>query len=140
MAAHAPLVLVVDGSPQILEFMVLLLTAEGYQACAAETLEQVEHTLDARRPDLVIADVSVPGLRPFMVVDHLDAVPRTRGIPLILCTAALHELRREPHRLRRPRTEVLRKPFDLDQLFLCVDRLLAIDHPTVAPPNPHHTC
>lgn len=137
MTEIASSVMVIDGSPQILSFMALLLGGEGYQVHTAETLEEVERALETARPDLVVADPCLPGLRPFAVVDHLDAVPRTRGLPLILCTAATHELQRAPHRLRRPRTEVLVKPFDLDELFTCIARLIAAGDRTQSSHSTH---
>ena len=125
MAAPAKNVLVVDDAPEFLSFMEMFLSAEGYAVRTAATPDEAERALTGRQPDLVIADVRMPGLPPFAVLDRLDRDPATRDLPVLLCTASSHDLEVEVERLARPHTEALLKPFDIDDLQACVERLLA---------------
>lgn len=125
MIAPGHAVLVIDDSSELLGFVELLLCSEGYAVRTAATLEQAERALAEGTPQLVIADVRMPPHPPFAVLDHLAADPVTRDLPVLLCTGAVHDLQAAPERLRRPRTEALLKPFEIEDLLLCVERLLA---------------
>lgn len=125
MSGPAPDVLAVDDSSELLGFVELLLHSEGYAVRTATTFDDAVRALTQRTPDLVIADVRMPPHPPFAVLDHLDAEPATRDLPVLLCTGAVHDLYAAPERLRRPRTEALLKPFEIEDLLLCVQRLLA---------------
>lgn len=129
MVAPARDVLVVDDAPELLTLMELLLSAEGYVVRTASTLDQVERELSRSRPDLVVTDVRLPGLPPFAVLDRLDVKPATRGLPVLLCTGAVLDLETGGERLRRPQTMAVLKPFDIDVLLQCVERLLGNSAP-----------
>jgi CheY-like chemotaxis protein len=72
----------------------------------------------ARRPDLIILDLNMPGMggRPFLA--RLRAADATRGIPVLLMTGA--SLAGDPV----PGADaVLSKPFSLEALVAAVGRL-----------------
>ena len=124
MIAPVKTVLVVDDGPEFLAFMELFLSAEGYTVRTASTLDQVERALTGSLPDLVITDVRMPGLPPFAVLDRLERDPLTRDLPVLICTGSAHDLETEAQRLIRTHREALLKPFDIDDLQACVERLL----------------
>ena len=58
-------------------------------------------------------------------LDVLTLDPATRGIPVIICTAAIASLASHRDKLARLDVAVLEKPFDLEQLTAAVESALA---------------
>ena len=120
-------ILIVDDSVDYLDFMRLLLDAEGFRAEVASSTAALQEQLQRGCPDLVISDVRMPGQTPFAVLDVLEGDERTRRIPVLVCTGAVQEVQEFAERLKRDRLEVLFKPFDIDDLLQCVGRLCCPD-------------
>jgi DNA-binding response OmpR family regulator len=118
-------VLVVDSDPELLAFYDMLLTDAGFTVRTAAGLAAADAELGRRRPDVVIADLRLADAEPFAIVDRLAADPTTRALPLLLCTAAVEDLTTSSGWRSRPATAALHKPFDIDLLLHCLDRLLA---------------
>ena len=81
---NKPTVLIVDDDPKILRLLRIELSAQGFQPLPAERGEQALAIAAARRPDLVVLDILMPGL------DGLGVLQRLReqsGVPVILLTA-----------------------------------------------------
>ena len=125
MASQCRRILVVDDSRDYLAFMRSLLTAEGFEVETAQTAAAARSQVCFLRPgpDLIISDVRMPDMPPFAILDLLDGDETTRAIPVLLCTGAVHEVEDASLRLQRRGTEVLFKPFDIDDLFASLDRL-----------------
>lgn len=117
-------ILVVDDDAEFLAFMALLLTGEGYSVDVASTVDEWEAKLRGVRPDLIICDLLLAGTPRFALLDRLATIPDAATIPIVLCTGAMHELDDATARLEGRPMSILPKPFDLDQLFVCLDRML----------------
>jgi CheY-like chemotaxis protein len=80
-------ILVVDDNPVNLRLATLLLEKEGYtvdNAVDAEcALKMLEHTL----PDLILMDISLPGMDGLTLTRILKADPRLKHIPIVALTA-----------------------------------------------------
>jgi DNA-binding response OmpR family regulator len=76
----------------------------------------------ARRPDLLILDVALPGLNGLDVFDLLRSDPRLQGVPVLFLTG-LPE-RAETASAATGVHEVLAKPFDVDDLIARARRLM----------------
>jgi DNA-binding response OmpR family regulator len=83
----------------------------------------VMDSVAARRPDLLILDVALPGLNGLDVFDLLRGDPRLQGVPVLFLTG-LPE-RAETAKAATGVHEVLAKPFDIDDLIAHVDRLMS---------------
>ena len=119
-------ILVVDDSVEYLDFMQLLLDAEGFEALTAANPAAMQEALRQQTPDLVISDVRIPGNGAFAVLDLLHADDGTRHIPVLLCTGAVQEVQEQADRLNRDGVEVLFKPFDIEVLLERVTRLCGL--------------
>ncbi len=82
----------------------------------------VMDSVAARRPDLLILDVALPGLNGLDVFDLLRSDPRLQGLPVLFLTG-LPE-RAETASRATGVHEVLAKPFDVDDLIAHADRLM----------------
>ena len=129
VAAAGKRILIVDDSVEYLQFMQLLLDAEGFEAQIAPTTAAMREALQLRPPDLVVSDVRLPGDDAFAVLDLLRADEATRHIPILLCTGAVQDIEERADRLERDGIEVLFKPFDIDVLLERVSRLCGLQAP-----------
>ncbi|HSW95547.1 MAG TPA: response regulator [Patescibacteria group bacterium] len=103
--------------------MVAALEAEGYQVLAsADAFGDIRHA----RADLVILDLFLHGeAAGWQQLDVLTLDPATRGIPVIVCSAAIASLGKARTKLAMLDVAVLEKPFDLEQLSAAVAAALA---------------
>jgi DNA-binding response OmpR family regulator len=88
----------------------------------------VMDSVTARRPDLVILDIALPGLNGLDVFDLLRSDPHWHGVPVLFLTglperAATANATMGTH-------EILAKPFDLDDLMARAVHLIAATHTT----------
>jgi CheY-like chemotaxis protein len=79
-----PLILVVDDDVEVLEDLDRALRAAGYDAATARSGEDALLEAQQSEPDLIVADVIMPGLNGFQMCRKLKAEPATRDIPVIL--------------------------------------------------------
>ena len=110
-------VLVVDDDPGILEMVGDVLDLEGYRvlkAVGAATL----HIAHDEQPQLILLDVSMPGMDGVEVSQRLLNDPSTAQIPIVAMTA----LRADAMRVGMRADDWLRKPFDINDLVKVVER------------------
>jgi DNA-binding response OmpR family regulator len=84
----------------------------------------------ARRPDLLILDVALPGLNGLDVFDLLRSDPRLEGVPVLFLTG-LPE-RAETASAATGVHEIIAKPFDVSDLISRVERLMECGKTEVA--------
>jgi DNA-binding response OmpR family regulator len=83
----APKILVVDDEPKWLRIVSLYL---GSRNCHVETAlngEEAIHKVSAEHPDLIIADIGMPGMDGYELCSQLRRDASTRTIPFIFLTA-----------------------------------------------------
>jgi len=81
-------VLVVDDEPNVLKIVGRRLTAMGYEVITAGSGEEALKKAFARRPDLVLLDLLMPGMDGAEVCGRLKENARTASVPVIMLTAA----------------------------------------------------
>ncbi|WP_082516192.1 response regulator [Sphingomonas sp. Leaf412] len=106
-------VLYVDDDPDIRQIVALSLRRDPavtahFAASAEEALARIEG--DAS-PDVVLADVMMPGMGGLALADALRAAPRTRDVPVIFVTARARESDMDAYRAHGA-IGVIVKPFD----------------------------
>ena len=85
--AAAPTVLVVDDVDDARDLVSRLLERAGYVAVTAEDGEAALVAIDAANPDLVLLDLTMPGLDGLEVLRRLREDPRHRALPVVMYTA-----------------------------------------------------
>lgn len=128
MAAPPRRILVIEDDEDTREVMTAALEAAGYVVTAtAEAFGNIKKLA----PDLIILDLFLRGeAHGWAQLDVLTLDPRTRPIPVILCTAGLASLAAHRAKLLAMDVHVLEKPFDLGTLEAIVTMALAVPrHP-----------
>lgn len=85
--AHAATVLVVDDTPANLRVLAELLSAQGHRVRVAASGQRAIEAVRLEPPDLVLLDVSMPGMDGYACCRALKADPATAAIPVIFLTA-----------------------------------------------------
>lgn len=114
-------ILVINDDSSILELFHLILENEGFEVYTSE--EAIENVKDVERihPDLVILDLRM-GMQQmgWIMMQKLRMYPPTSRIPIVLCTAALNEVREQEDILQDKGIPVVYKPFGIDELLKAV--------------------
>jgi diguanylate cyclase (GGDEF)-like protein len=108
-AEHTPTILVVDDESAIRELLAVLLEGFG----SVELVESGEEALQrvvSLMPDLILLDVSMPGMDGYEVCRQLKENPATEPIPVVFLTA-LDTDESEELGLEIGATDFIRKPF-----------------------------
>jgi two-component system alkaline phosphatase synthesis response regulator PhoP len=84
-------VLVADDDPKILFFVETTLATDGLDVVTASSGAEAIRVATQERPDLVIVDVTMPGVDGHEVTRTLRGQPETKSIPIIMLTAHLEE-------------------------------------------------
>ncbi len=79
-------ILVVDDNPDNIDVLFQLLTRQGSQVLVADSGERALELTLAESPDLILLDVTMPGMDGFEVCRRLRADETTRNIPIIFIT------------------------------------------------------
>jgi DNA-binding response OmpR family regulator len=120
MASHP--ILAVDDDPAILDVVAQVLMDEGYEVLTAGGGRAAVKLAREHLPRLILLDLMMPEMNGWQVVAELRASPQTRSIPILILSA-----RRDTELMANDLkvSSYLEKPFDLDELLACVQRLLA---------------
>lgn len=124
-------VVIAEDDPDVAELLRLVLT-EGL-AVEADVVANgalVMDSVTARRPDLLILDVELPGLNGLDVFDLLRSDPHWQGVPVLFLTA-LPELAATASAPTGVH-EILAKPFDIGDLIARAERLIDLKKADVA--------
>jgi DNA-binding response OmpR family regulator len=117
-------VLVVDDEPNILLSLEFLMQQAGCEVVTATDGETALQRVAERPPDLILLDISLPGLSGFEVLEQLRARPEHARLPIIMLTAHGREVEREKG-LALGADDYITKPFSTRQLVEKVQALLA---------------
>ena len=122
-------VLIAEDEPDIVDALRQALSDRlDVEADAVANGALVIDSIVARRPDLLILDVQLPGLNGLDVFDLLRSDPSWQGLPVLFLTG-LPE-RAETANAPTGVHEVLAKPFDVNELIARAERLMNVGEKT----------
>ena len=112
-------VLIIEDELTVRESLVDLLEIEGFRAIAANNGKMGLQIALKERPDLVLCDISMPGLDGFGVLQELRGNPGTGAMPFVFLTARTTkvEFRRG---MELGADDYLFKPFTIDELLSAI--------------------
>ncbi len=121
MDGSAHRILIVEDDEVIAKLLAAVLGEAGYASHVAASPHEAQGTYD-----LIIADYLAPSFAPDEPWPHLDTLRRlSAGAPIVGCTAHQDAAFGPPSALGV--SEIVVKPFDLDQVLATVRRLLGGD-------------
>jgi len=80
-------ILLLDDVPDNLQVLSDILIREGFLVRPVASAAAAFRTIEARLPDLVLADIKMPGMDGYAFCRQLKAVERTRELPVIFISA-----------------------------------------------------
>jgi DNA-binding response OmpR family regulator len=113
-------VLVVDDEGHIRELLQGLLERAGYDVAEAASGEEGLRVLYAWRPDIVLLDVSMPGLDGWQTLERIRDLT---DLPVLMLTARVAELEKV-RGLKGGADDYMTKPFGRQELLARVEALL----------------
>jgi len=117
--------MVINDTQEILELFDEILREEGYEVLLYSQAIQDMAEIERLKPDLIIVDYIFGGEKTgWQMVQKLRMRRATAKIPLILCTAAIKEVREIEGYLRMKGIGLVPKPFDIDDLVEAVQTAL----------------
>jgi len=122
-------IVVVNDSPDLLELAQLLFEDEGYDVKVAQVGTGAFELIRQSRPDLVVLDVRLPDVSGWDILQAMRLNPETENIPVLMCSAAVGEMRQLEEQLSAAGVDWLIKPFSIDALLEKVHRLIG-DEPS----------
>ncbi|MFG6160143.1 response regulator transcription factor [Halomonas sp. 1390] len=117
-------VLVVDDEPNIVLSLEFLMQQAGFEVDTAEDGESALARIAEAAPDLLLLDISLPGISGFDVLERLRADPDHARLPIVMLTAHGREVEREKG-LALGADDYVTKPFSTQALVEKVKTLLA---------------
>jgi two-component system, OmpR family, response regulator VicR len=118
---------IVNDDAAYLEMMSEVLRDVGYETTTfAGDITTAYREICTSPPDLLIVDLLFPESKQGAdLLTLLWLTPATQHIPIVVCSAATHQLRSLANYLTQRGIEILFKPFDLVDLYRVVDRALS---------------
>ena len=117
-------ILLVEDEEDLRLGLSVRLSAAGFQCETARDGKEGLEKVALRRPDLIIADLLMPVMDGYQMIQSLKANPHTSAIPILVITA-LPERSRSPRAAELAGIRILQKPFDGRELLVIVRSLLS---------------
>jgi signal transduction histidine kinase/CheY-like chemotaxis protein len=113
-------IVVVDDEPTVRRIMARTLTQHGAQVREAQSAAEALDTIEKDLPDVLVTDISMPGMTGIQLVETLRA--RRVDLPVLFVSGAELDAR-EQASLVALNARLLRKPFDMVELARSVQAL-----------------
>jgi CheY-like chemotaxis protein len=133
--------LLADDSPSIQRVIKLTFADQGIQVVAVGDGDQAIARMDVHPPDIVLADVAMPGKNGYEVASYVKKSPQLAHIPVLLLAGAFEPV--DQDRVTESTCDgVLVKPFEPQAVIVRVKELLGSDPaesvaPTQSEEKPH---
>ena len=131
-------ILVVNDTQEFLELFDDVLTSFGHQVTLMSFAPNELDRVKQADPELIIIDFILGGreMDGWQLVQKLKMDRDTERIPIIVCTAAVHEVREQEGYLTAQGIVVLLKPFSIDQLGVALEKVFALNETAMGTTRP----
>jgi len=120
MSAH---ILVVEDNPDNSKLVSWILEDEGYDVTCVESGERCLSLLDKEAFDLILMDISLPGISGKEVTRRIRQMPSLHKLPILALTA--HAIEAEQQNILSSGVDdLLTKPINDDQLIKMIKKYL----------------
>jgi CheY-like chemotaxis protein len=119
-----PKVLIVDDSISVRKALERLLAARNMEILVSESGEQAMEVLSQHTPDLMVADVVMPGMSGFDLSRRTKAEPRLASMPVLLISGIVNpEVQNQA--ADAGALDIIKKPFMPNDVLPLIDKALA---------------
>ena len=116
-------ILIVDDTPVNLKLTRILLVNEGYKVMTAASAEEALELLRSYHPQLILADIQLPGIDGLELTRRIKKNEETRDITVVALTA--FAMKGDEERIREGGCEAyLSKPISVAKFFDTIDQFL----------------
>jgi|Deesub1362A_J573_1020465.scaffolds.fasta_scaffold00890_12 CheY-like chemotaxis protein len=116
-------VLLADDSVTIQKVVELVLSEEGFEIKAVKNGEEALSAVYDFKPDIVLADIKMPGINGYELAEKIKSNPETKDIPVILLAGAFEPLDEERAK-NSGANDSLVKPFESEDLLNKINTLI----------------
>lgn len=109
-------ILIVDDTPANLQLLLGMLQGDGYRVRPVTSGEHALRAVRAAPPDLILLDITMPGMDGYEVCRRLKADPASAGIP-ILFISALAETEDKVRAFAAGGVDYVGKPFQIAEVL-----------------------
>ena len=134
MSAQQGYLLVVDDVPDILELLNAMLKFKGYRVVTARNGQEALNVIERERPALIIADILMPKMDGFSLVNRLRLNPQTRDIPVIFLSATYVAPEDKAFARTIGVSRFIEKPVDVESFLPMIAEYLTQDTPASLEP------
>ncbi|GMR11436.1 MAG: hypothetical protein BMS9Abin28_2268 [Anaerolineae bacterium] len=108
-------ILIVDDNQAMVEALSIVVSARGHDALTALSGEEALNLVESEMPDVMLLDLTMPGIDGFETLDRLRTMPKGKDLPVLIITA-LDEEDLEGRVADAGGSALLRKPVDVNRL------------------------
>ncbi|MBA4348569.1 MAG: hypothetical protein C0415_01075 [Thermodesulfovibrio sp.] len=119
-----PKVLLADDSKTIQKVVELILVPEGFELMVFDDGKQAFQALESYAPDIVLADVEMPGLNGYQLCEKIKDNPANAQIPVVILAGAFEPFD-ENYAKSVGADDFIAKPFETQDLISKIKALLA---------------
>lgn len=117
-------ILIIDDSPTCSQIIAKIVQQRGHSVSFARDGESGIKKVRAKKPDLVLMDLIMPGMNGFQAMRKLNHDPETSDIPVIIVSSKDQEAD-IVYGQRQGAVEYIVKPFDKAMMFAKIDKALS---------------
>ncbi len=114
-------ILIVDDNQAMVEALSIVVSARGHDALTALSGEEALHLVESEVVDVMLLDLTMPGIDGFETLDRLRTMPEGKNLPVLIITA-LDEEDLEGRVSDAGGNGLLRKPVDVNRLAEQIER------------------
>lgn len=126
-------ILLVEDDNNLREIYGARLEAEGYDIVSAGDGEEALAVTIREKPDLIIADIMMPKISGYDMLDIIRATPEIRDVKVIVMTALSQDEDRQRSEELGAYRHIVKSQATLDDIVIMVRELLGAGDPTKAP-------
>jgi twitching motility two-component system response regulator PilH len=109
-------ILIVDDSATDRQFLIEILSKQGFQCITAQSGDEGIAKSKSERPDLILMDIIMPGTDGFKATRAITHDEATKHIPVIVCTSKKLETDKV-WGMRQGAKDYITKPIDAAELI-----------------------
>lgn len=117
-------ILLVDDERDLVYYTKLFLEDQGYEVMTAYDGQEALEVLEEHRPDLIVLDVAMPRMSGWDVLRTMQEDPEKLDIPVLMLTGRSEDADKAKG-WELGITWYQTKPFELDELSMVIERILA---------------